>query len=94
MSHHHDEECSGAVRPQQAGTQASDPSAGCMQSTPTVRLLTHAEEQALEVDAKNALYRATAQFVMEPNRVNATMVEIHTNSYRDAWMRGRRRVMD
>jgi pyoverdine/dityrosine biosynthesis protein Dit1 len=56
--------------------------------------MTHADEQALEQDARNALYRAVAQFVMEPNSTNVQLVETYANNYRNAWMRGRRRVMD
>ena len=74
--------------------QANDSNAGCAANQATARLLTHADEQMLEQDAKNALYHAVAQFVMEPNQVNGTMIDMHGNQYRDAWMRGRRRVMD
>jgi hypothetical protein len=74
--------------------QATDSDAGCATSTQTARIMSHAEEQMLEQDAKNALYRAVAQFVMEPTQVNGTMIDLYGNQYRDAWMRGRRRVMD
>jgi len=85
----------GYMQHENAVRQETDPNGCCAQGTPqTARLMTHAEEQMLEQDAKNALYRAVAQFVMEPNQVNGTMIDLCGNQYRDAWMHGRRRVMD
>ena len=75
--------------------QATDSNACCASSSQTTaQIMSHAEEQMLEQDAKNVLYRAVAQFVMEPTQVNGTMIDFCGNQYRDAWMRGRRRVMD
>jgi len=71
-----------------------DPDAADCPATPAAKLMTHAEEQSLEQDAKNVLYHAVSQFTLEPNQVNGTMLKVFANIYRDAWMRGRRRVMD
>ena len=64
------------------------------QSPPVAKLMTHADEQMFEIDAWRHLDHAVAEFRLMPTDFNSRMIGLLSEQYRDAWMRGRRRVMD
>lgn len=56
------------------------------------RLFTQEQLRGNEADARRALHRRVAEFMMLPNSENSRDVDQAIFAYQDAWMTGRRRV--
>lgn len=59
-----------------------------------LRPLTSEEMNRIEKDATSELYRAVGEFTVQPTDFNQRMLGFKLEQFRDAWMAGRRRVMD
>lgn len=75
-------------------TAGAAPQAADSRACAAEPLMNHQQEQLLEEDAWRRLTHAVAMFRMSPSTKNFQEANDFMVGYHDAWVRGRRRIMD